>query len=115
MLYLVLTLALAFGGSALAAKAKESLVLRVGMIKKVPCRGRLQVSAVGDDRKVLLEALPKHLGCAVLLKPAKPGRTNLILETSAESLARTLLILPAEKVQPSKSSDSPETKAQVKK
>jgi hypothetical protein len=78
--------------SAAAAAPPGALTLQVGMLLKVNCKGRLQVSAVGDDRRLQVEALPKQLGCAVILKPLRPGRTNLILETSAESLMRNVVI-----------------------
>lgn len=79
-------------GSA-SAFASEGIRLHPGYIVKVHCEGRLLVSAVGNDSLVRLEALPKELGCGVLLKPLAPaGRTNLILETSAGTLNRTVEI-----------------------
>jgi hypothetical protein len=75
-----------------AAPSATTLHLQIGMLQKVTCKGRLQVSAVGDERRVQVEALPKQLGCAVILKPLKAGQTNLILETSAESIERRIVI-----------------------
>ena len=65
------------------ASTDEVIHLKVGFVQKVTCKGRLYISAVGDDRLVRLEALPKELGCGVVLKPVgKVGVTNLVLETS---------------------------------
>jgi len=66
------------------------LPLRIfpGFVTKVQCEGRLLVSAVGNDALVQLEALPKELGCGVILKPTGRGlgKTNLILETSTGTI-----------------------------
>jgi hypothetical protein len=76
-----------------SASDARTLQLFPGYISQIKCEGRLLVSAVGDDRLVRLEALPKDLGCGVLLKPGAPsGRTNLILETSIGTIRRILVI-----------------------
>lgn len=92
---LYLTGSLLLPSFAQAEKAGGALYLQVGMLHKVSCKGRLQVSAVGDERRVQVEALPKSLGCAVILKPLKGGQTNLILETSAESIQKRIVIRAA--------------------
>ena len=67
--------------------------LFAGYLTQIRCEGRLLVSAIGDDHLVRLEALPKDLGCGVLLKPASAsGRTNLILETSTGTIRKILVI-----------------------
>lgn len=76
-----------------ASSAVEVLKLKVGFVKKLTCEGRLFVSAVGNDRLVHLEALPKELGCAVILKPiGGVGETNLILETSTGTVKIDLAV-----------------------
>lgn len=73
--------------------AANSLLLSTGYITKATCQGRLLISAVGDERLVELSALPKELGCGVLLKPrAERGRTNLILETTSGTVNQVLEI-----------------------
>lgn len=70
-----------------------TIVLRPGFITKVRCQGRLLISAIGNDELVQLEALPKEIGCAVLLKPkSRSGQTNLYLETSAETVERAVVV-----------------------
>jgi hypothetical protein len=79
--------------AALAAVEAKSLKLYPGYLTQIRCEGRLLVSAVGDDRMVRLEALPKDLGCGVLLKPlGNSGRTNLILETSTGTIRKIVVI-----------------------
>ena len=78
-------------GTIPAWSAEDVLKLRVGFVQKVSCSGKLYVSAVGNDSLVRLEALPKELGCAVILKPTGLyGRTNLILETSTGTVVKIL-------------------------
>ena len=69
-----------------------SIVLYPGFVTKIQCEGRLLVSAVGNDAIVQLEALPRELGCGVILKPlAKAtGKTNLLLETSTGTVDQEL-------------------------
>lgn len=75
------------------ATLMETIRLYPGYVTRIECNGRLLVSAVGNDALVRLEALPKELGCGVLLKPlATSGRTNLILETSAGTIEQVLEI-----------------------
>ena len=74
-----------------ARSSDDVLHLKVGFIQKISCNGRLYVSAVGNDSLVRLEALPKELGCAVILKPTGIiGTTNLILETSTGTVMKRL-------------------------
>ncbi|MCC7441303.1 MAG: hypothetical protein IT285_06710 [Bdellovibrionales bacterium] len=76
-----------------SADTVPAIRLYPGYVKRVRCEGRLLVSSVGSDTLVRLEALPKELGCAVLLKPlTQSGRTNLILETSTGTIERILEI-----------------------
>ena len=77
MISVIMGLALAAGPFA------ELIILYAGYLTQVKCSGRLLVSAIGNDRLVILEPLPKDLGCGVVLKPTGiAGRTNLLLETS---------------------------------
>lgn len=86
------------------AQAEEGLRLYPGYLTRVQCEGRLLVSAIGNEQLVRLEALPRDLGCGVLLKPIGPaGRTNLILETSAGSIERIVEISAANRTLPSRS------------
>jgi hypothetical protein len=82
--------------SLLVGSAQASSGIRVfpGFVTKVQCEGRLLVSAVGNDELVLLEALPKELGCGVILKPTGKalGVTNLLLETSTGTIERELQV-----------------------
>ena len=39
-----------------------------------------------------LEALPQNLGCGVILKPLRPGSTNMILETSTGTIERLISV-----------------------
>ena len=80
------------------ASGAEVVRLAPGFVTKLRCEGRLLVSAVGSDELVQLEALPKELGCGVLLKPkVHAGRTNLFLETTAGTIERALEIAADQK------------------
>lgn len=75
------------------AHAEEALRLYPGFVTRVRCEGRLLLSSVGDDRLIRLDALPRELGCGVILKPTNSsGRTNLILETSTGTVQRILVV-----------------------
>lgn len=75
------------------ASAAENVNLPFGYVTKLTCKGRLLISAIGDERLLDLSALPKEIGCGVLLRPrANSGRTNLILETSGGTIHRLLTI-----------------------
>jgi|GEM_PF-1463873 len=75
------------------ASAAENVILPFGFVTKLTCKGRLLISAIGDERLFDLSALPKEIGCGVLLRPrANSGRTNLILETSGGTIHRLLTI-----------------------
>jgi hypothetical protein len=77
----------------LMASESDALRLYPGYVTRIGCEGRLLVSSVGNEALVRLEALPKELGCGVLVKPlAASGRTNLILETSAGTIERVLSV-----------------------
>ena len=79
--------------SLIALAGSTDITLYTGFVSKVRCEGRLMVSAVGDSTLVQLQALPKEMGCAVLLKPlGSTGKTNLILETSTGSITRIVRI-----------------------
>ena len=74
-------------------EGQHSIHLRIGFVQKVPCKGRLYLSAVGNESLVRLEALPKEVGCGVVLKPmGRIGETNLILETSSGTVVERLTI-----------------------
>ena len=72
--------------------AAEGIRVYPGFVTKVQCEGKLFVSAVGNDLLVQLEALPKELGCGVILKPTgrATGKTNLLLETSTGTIDQEL-------------------------
>src|SRR5262249_44365024 len=77
--------------STVAAVMAGVIHLYPGYVTKVACEGRLFVSAVGNDQQGILSALPKEIGCGVLLKPVGgSGRTNLLLETSTGAVSRVL-------------------------
>jgi hypothetical protein len=81
--------------SCASAFGDAPLQLQAGFVYRIHCQGRLLVSAVGDDRLLRLEALPKEMGCGALIKPLQSsGKTNLILETSAGSIVRLVELLP---------------------
>ena len=81
-----------------ALAAAPSITLYPGYVTRLRCEGRLLVSAVGDDRLVRLETLPKELGCGIVLKPmAGEGRSNLLLETSAGSFEAILQLAPGKR------------------
>jgi hypothetical protein len=82
-----------FMGVNCAWSAEDILKLKVGFVHKISCNGKLYVSAVGNDGLVRLEALPKELGCAVILKPTGLiGTTNLIMETSTGTIEKMVEI-----------------------
>jgi hypothetical protein len=77
--------------SGLAAPRDDRKAIRVmdGFVTRIRCSGRLLASATGNPRLLLIEPVPKEMGCAVLLQSrGKVGRTNLILETTAGTLHR---------------------------
>lgn len=90
----LVTLLLAING---APEVRRDLIrLFPGYVTRVQCEGKLLLSAVGNENFVRLEALPKELGCGVLLKPLSgAGRTNLILETSTGTIERVIEVVPA--------------------
>ena len=78
-----------------SAPADAPIRIYPGFVTKVSCEGKLLISAVGHSRAVRLEALPKELGCGVLLQPQLLDsglRTNLILETTTGSFERLIEI-----------------------
>lgn len=79
---------------AVAADRPEAVIpVYPGYVTRIQCEGRLLVSAIGDDRVVRLESLPKDLGCGILLKPvAGNGRTNLLIETSTGTIERVVQV-----------------------
>ncbi|MBU6154133.1 MAG: hypothetical protein KGP28_07510 [Bdellovibrionales bacterium] len=86
-----LFVSLIFSGILLAEPGADTLRLKFGYVEKLSCKGKLFVSAVGNEALVHLEALPKELGCGVILKPLqRSGKTNLILETSTGTVIRTV-------------------------
>ena len=92
---ITLLLGLIFSG---AANAGETKVIRLypGYTTRINCRGRLILSAIGNEEIVQLDALPSELGCGIILKPkATKGRTDLAAETSAASILRIVNIQSA--------------------
>ena len=80
----------------LPARAEPSAIkLYPGFVVKVQCEGKLLVSAIGNDAWITLEALPKELGCGVILKPTGRGigKSNLLLETSTGTIDREVDIV----------------------
>jgi len=72
-----------------------------GFVTKVQCRGKVLVSAVGNESLVRLEPLPNEMGCGVILKAkARSGTTNLILETSTGTHRPMIEIRPNAKPSP---------------
>jgi hypothetical protein len=85
-----LLVAVSLSGRALAT---ETVSIPYGYVTKLSCKGKLLVSAIGDERLLELSALPKEIGCGVLLRPRLPsGQTNLILETSGGTIHRLLSV-----------------------
>jgi hypothetical protein len=85
--------ALAFLFLSTNALAVETVSIPFGYVTKLSCKGRLLISAIGDERLLELSALPKEIGCGVLLRPKQPGgHTNLILETSGGTIHRLLSV-----------------------
>lgn len=82
--------------SAAAIADVQTIKVYPGYHKRIECVGRLYVSSIGNDSLIRLEALPKEVGCGVILKPLqKVGRTNLILETSSGSSQSIVVIDPS--------------------
>lgn len=97
----VILLAFGLGWSANASE-RNIVKLYPGYVTKILCKGRLLVSALGDDQIVQKSALPSEVGCGLLLKPlAFSKRTNLILETSTGTVKRTIEIAKPGVEQPS--------------
>lgn len=75
------------------AFAEKPIPLSVGYVSKIICHGKLLVSAIGNDSIIELNALPRELGCGVLVRPkAEFGRTNIILETTSGTVNQVLEI-----------------------
>lgn len=88
--YALITAALS---QATAHAETQNLAVFYGFVTKVRCEGRVLASAIGNDQLVQLEPMPQAIGCGVVLKPvSKSGSTNLILETSAGTVHRTITI-----------------------
>ena len=90
----ILSAVFILGFLSVAHADENTIQLKLGFVQKIPCTGKLFISAVGNDNLVRLEALPKELGCAVILKPTGLlGKTNLILETSTGTVIRALEVI----------------------
>jgi hypothetical protein len=64
-------------------------------LHRVPCKGRIYVSAIGNESNVRLEELPREFGCGVILKPlVASGQTSLILETLVGTDEKAIEIAP---------------------
>jgi hypothetical protein len=75
--------------------ADRAVTLYAGYLTRIECDGRLLISAIGNESLARIEALPKEIGCGVLIKPlASSGQTNLIIETSSETYERILRVQP---------------------
>jgi len=93
-------LLLSFANSAQSDSASV-IKLYPGFITKIECKGRLLLSAVGDETLVQKAGLPNEMGCGLLLKPLKESSyTNLILETSTGTIRRSVEITKAGPKQP---------------
>jgi len=67
-----------------AIPSPKPISVRSGFITRAHCEGRLLAAATGNPALLHIEPVPKEMGCAVLLKAEHaPGRTDLILETTA--------------------------------
>jgi hypothetical protein len=54
-----------------------------GYVTQIHCQGKLYLSSVGNEKLTTLQAIPKELGCGVILTPeGESGRTDLLLKTS---------------------------------
>jgi len=71
-----------FSHSLYAMGKVETIFLSYGFLKKIECKGKLYISALGNEKIITREALPSSLGCGLVLIPQNIGKTNLILETS---------------------------------
>lgn len=82
------------GLDASATSPTQSIRVEPGFVYKLRCEGRLLVSSIGDESIVRAEALPKELGCGLVLKPIKAqGLTNLIVETSVGTVIRRVEVM----------------------
>jgi len=71
--------------------------LYLGFVTRVQCVGSLKSSALGDPMLVQVEALPREMGCGLLLKPKKSGRSNLIVITGSGNTHRIIEVESAER------------------
>lgn len=89
----MIKLLLSFVVFSLPVFAQDSVKIAQGYVYKFRCEGRLLVSAVGDERLVRLEALPREIGCGAIVKSVSGlGITNIIFETTQGSFSRVIQI-----------------------
>ena len=66
--------------------AQDTIKLNPNLAYKVICKGKLLISAAGNDKIIEREALPSDSGCGIILRPlTNQGETNLWVETSTGS------------------------------
>ena len=79
--------------ASVATAQGQRVFLYPGFVTKLQCRGKILVSALGNEELVRLETLPNELGCGVILKArTTTGTSNLVLETSTGTYHPTLEI-----------------------
>ncbi len=62
---------------------KGRVIIYLGYLTQIHCRGRLYLSSMGNSELIQWEAFPKEMGCGVVLKPkGLLGSTDLLLKTS---------------------------------
>ncbi|OFZ06126.1 MAG: hypothetical protein A2X97_02210 [Bdellovibrionales bacterium GWA1_52_35] len=76
--------------SGLSALGSETPPVRLylGFVTRIECVGSLKSSALGNPALAQVEAIPREMGCGLLLKPKKTGRSNLIVITGSGSSHR---------------------------
>jgi hypothetical protein len=82
-----------------ASSQPKKISLYYGYLTKLRCKGKLFISAFGNEALVRRSALPQELGCGVYAQPlTKNGQTNLFLETSTGTLHRVVENVPGERL-----------------
>ena len=77
-----------------ADESHSAVPIYLGYISQIHCKGRLILSSVGNPKLVNLSAIPKELGCGVLIEAqVESGTTDILLKTSTGDIHRILEIL----------------------
>ena len=67
----------------ISGNVNSTLSVYLGYLTQIHCRGRLFLSSVGNSKLLHLEAIPKEIGCGVVLQSkGQTGTTDLLLKTS---------------------------------